>query len=146
MLEIPGVFSFIIYIQLTFVVVNYYKKIPSEQYLIIYTYTRYILKVLRLMMYLPRQQWTEIKTVIFFKIVPLAFNLLIQVNFSLVKAFLKFFFWYDRKLYNHIYINIILKSDLCEEFSVKKIRIAQSNGECYTCTNKCFIPKYLSKK
>ena len=40
------------------------------------------------------QKWTMNEKLIFFKMVPMTFNLLIQVNFLLVKVALRLFFWY----------------------------------------------------
>ena len=60
-----------------------------------YDYIRNVQKVLRLKLYLPRQKWTRNEMLIFLKIDPLAFNILIPVSFPLVKASLKLLFWYD---------------------------------------------------
>ena len=64
------------------------------------------------------------KTLIFFKIVPLAFNTLIPVSFPLVKEPLKHLFCFSIKL--HLYILLIalpvLKSYPSDEFSVYKMR------------------------
>ena len=50
-------------------------------------------KVLRMKQYLPRQKWTRNETLIFFKIVPLAFRLSIPVNVTFAEAPLNHLFW-----------------------------------------------------
>ena len=63
-------------------------------------------------LYLPRQKWIMNKTLIFSKLPTLAFNILIPVSFSLVKAHFKLLFWYNIELHHHIAFNVlhVLKS------------------------------------
>ena len=83
-----------------FVIVLFY-------YWYIYTHTWCALKILRLKIYLSRWIWTINKTLIFFKIISLAFNTL-QVFHSSQKVL----FWYNSKMRNHISFDVlhVLKS------------------------------------
>ena len=58
----------------------------QQESLIIHIHTRCTLKVSRQSYNLPRQKWTMIETLIFFKIVSLVSNTLIPVSFLLFKA------------------------------------------------------------
>ena len=96
-------------------------------------HTRFVQKVLRLKLYLPKLKWTMNKILIFFIIV-LLFNTLIpagsawiliwkisevfQLMFLFIEAPKKFFFWYC------ISFNVlhVLKLYLWDEFSVQKTR------------------------
>ena len=78
--------------------------------------------VSRLKLYLPRQKWTMNKTLISFKILPLAFNTTHLPHCSLVEESLKLLFWYFLKLHHLISFNVlyIFKSLPRYEFSVKE--------------------------
>ena len=73
-------------------------------------------KCLKLKLYLPRQKWTKN----YFKIIHLAFNILIPVNFLQVKVPLKILLWFTMKLCCHISFSVlhVLKSYCWDEFSV----------------------------
>ena len=68
-----------------------------------------------LTLYLPRCKWTLNETLIFFKIVPLAFNIIIPVSFSLVRNCCQVVLLYYLNAFN------FLKS-LWGEFSVEETR------------------------
>ena len=55
---------------------------------------KYVKKEQKVKLHLPREKLTMNETLIFLKIVPLAFKMLILPSFAVVEVSLKFYFWY----------------------------------------------------
>ena len=100
---------------------------------------------MRLKLYLPRQKWTIIETLIFFKTVPLAFSSLIPVSFPLIEASLKL--WYREKQHWNFLISSTFLNPIIEmNFPVRKwgkVAWNKEYGGCCTCIFLCFIKKIL---
>ena len=92
------------------------------------TVMRCVLKVSRLKLYLTRQKWKMNETLIFFKIAPNTFDVLIPMSFPLVfdqwkthrNKYLWNFFWYSVKMCCWIFK--VLKYSHWDEFSVYENR------------------------
>ena len=83
-------------------------------YIYIYIYRsyiyRYVQKLSRLKMYLPRQKWIMNEMLISFQIVPMAFNTYIPAkHFQLWNSF----FWYDVKVLHHVCWYAHVLHDVC---------------------------------
>ena len=118
----------------------------------VYIYIRYIQKVSRLKLHLPRQKWTMKEILIFFKIVLFEFSSFIPASFPLVKTPLKHLFDMIWSYAGTFLLMCLMSTSLTFDVNFKfrkleKVKLAMSdeNGGCFTYTIQCFT-KILIKK
>ena len=90
------------------------------------------------------------ETLIFYKIVPLGFNIFIPLRFPLVETPLNLFFWYGGKLccpisFNHSSSNLIIQMNF-QFWKQEKVRGNQPGYEMEFCIEKCAMIIMKSEK